>query len=80
MSERIEALLTELVALQRQQIANQTASIEQQRLAVEQQRIAVDRQQRLVRLFRPLLALALVALLSILLPYLWQWVRYFSAS
>ena len=80
MSERIEALLAELVALQRQQLANQSASIEQQRLAVEQQRIAVERQQRVVRLLRPALAVVIVGVLAILLPYFWQWAQYLSAS
>ena len=80
MSERIEALLAELVEIQRQQLANQSASIEQQRLAVEQQCIAVERQQRVVRLLRPALAVVIFGILAILLPYLWQWIQFLSAS
>jgi hypothetical protein len=76
MSDATEALLRELVELHRQQLANQATAIEQGRVMMEQQRLAIARQQRIIRLMVPL---ALLAFLSVLLPYLWRWVQYLSA-
>lgn len=77
MSERTEALLAEIVELQRQQLSNQAAAIEQQRIALEQQQEAMRRQRQAIRVVLPLVV---VAILAILLPYAWQWVLYLLAS
>jgi hypothetical protein len=89
-AQRQEALLEELVRLQRQTVENQRESIEQQRIALEQQRLAIEQQrisveQQRIAVQRQRLALRILvpavvfALLAILLPFLWQTVRYFAA-
>ena len=77
MSDRTEALLAELVELQRRQIANQEEAIAVQRRSVdaqagsiELQRLAVDRQRTALRVIFGLVALALLVLL---VPSLLVW-------
>jgi hypothetical protein len=77
MSDRTEALLSELVELQRRQLANQEEAIAVQRRSVdaqadsiELQRLAVDRQRKALRLVFGLIGLVL---LLMTLPMLLAW-------
>ena len=69
MSDRTEALLAELVELQRRQIANQEEalavqrrSVDAQASSVELQRLAVNRQRTALRVIFGLVALAILVL------------------
>ena len=77
MSDRSEALLAELVELQRRQIANQEEALAVQRRSVdaqagsvELQRLAVNRQRTALRV---IFGLAALALLVLLVPTLLVW-------
>ena len=70
MTDRTESLLAESLEVQRQLLANQN-------LAIEQQRVAFARQQRALRFVIPVVVLII---LSVLLPYAWQWILYFLAE
>ena len=78
MSDRTEALLAELVELQRRSLANQEEALAVQRRSVdaqagsiELQRLAVDRQRTALRVIFGLVALALLVLL---VPTLLAWI------
>ena len=78
MSDRTEALLAELVELQRRTVANQEAalavqqrSVDAQAGSIELQRLAVNRQRTALRVIFGLVALALV---SLLIPAVFAWV------
>jgi hypothetical protein len=80
MSDRTEALLSELVELQRRQIANsekmvagQQEALAGQKLAIERQQVALSRQRIGLRLVFGLIA---VMLAMILVPFLYSWYRY----
>ena len=76
MSDRTEALLAELVELQRRQLANQERAIAQQAASVAQQdasvalqREAVERQRRALRVVWALIAIIVAILLVPTLYY-----------
>jgi hypothetical protein len=76
MSDRTEALLAELVELQRRQLANQeraiaqqTASVAQQDASVALQREAVERQRKAMRIVWALVAIAAAVALVPMLYY-----------
>jgi hypothetical protein len=78
MSDRTEALLAELVELQRRQLANQEEALAVQRRSVdaqagsiELQRTAVDRQRGYMRVVFGLIAFVLILFF---LPWLVNWI------
>ena len=76
MTERTEALLADLLEVQRRALANQETALANQTAALESQRLAVARQLRALRLVFLLVGLVAAA---VLLPYAWQWVVFLRA-
>ena len=81
MSDRTEALLAELVELQRRQLANQEEalagqrrSIDAQASSVELQRLAVERQRKALRIVFTLIAIV-VFLMFVPTLFLWFYRR-----
>ncbi|HEY0997403.1 MAG TPA: hypothetical protein VGD77_15520 [Gemmatimonadaceae bacterium] len=75
MTDRIEALLAEMVELQRRSVANQEAALEGQRQAIETQQLALHRQRGALRVVFGLIA---VVVLSVLVPWAWSWFTFYS--
>jgi len=89
MPDQTDALLSELVQLQKRQLdltermvagqqealAGQREALAGQKVAVERQQIALNRQRSGLRLVYVLLAAAFVAILG---PWLYSWLRYLS--
>lgn len=77
MTDRTEALLAEMVELQRRFLANQEAALEGQRQAIEAQKVALQRQRGALRVVFGLIA---VVLLALLVPLVGSWFNYYSAT
>lgn len=75
MTDRTEALLAEMVELQRRSLANQEAALEGQRQAIEAQKLALHRQRGALRVVFGLIA---VVVLAMLVPLAWSWVQYYA--
>lgn len=71
MTDRTEALLAELVELQRRQVKNQEHALERQEYAISVQQVAVARQQSALR--RAWVLIGLIALIIVGMPVI-TWV------
>lgn len=75
MTDRTEALLAEMVELQRRSLANQEAALEGQRQAIEAQKVALHRQRGALRVVFGLIA---IVVLATLVPWAWSWFQFYS--
>jgi hypothetical protein len=84
MSDRTEALLTQLVELQHRQIALLDTQIQNQRAALEGQNTSLDVQRDGIARYRRTVRFASVAMAVIMaviiLPYAYQWFRYLTST
>ncbi len=77
MTDRTEALLAEMVELQRRSLANQEAALEGQRQAIEAQQVALQRQRGALRVVFGLIALVTAFMI---VPMIWGWFSYYTAT
>ena len=82
MTDRTDALLTQLIELHQRHLALQEASLENQRAALAGQQESLRAQRAVLarqRQWLPVLAgFIIVALAASLLPYFYQWYRYLT--